>query len=288
MAGELITGDWQLEYNGVLLGDDTPFLVAQITGLLDLPFITSADKMMLRRNGLRAGDDFTGGRSIVLTLEIASTDTVTFSDAVDLLTAATAPTGPPLPLVFQLPGVAGGAKRVVYCRPRKRSLPVGRDFYYELPIATIELFSVDPRIEDNQLNSASTTLPTAGGGLNFNAVAPIVFGAMVEGGTLQLENSGNFATNPTFTLSGPVTNPRIESLTQDSTLSFNISLSADETLVVDTQKRTVMLNGTANRYNTLNTDAQWFDFSPGVNDIRYVAATTTSSTMTVTWRSAWV
>lgn len=288
MAGELVTGDWEVEYNGILMGDGTPFLISQVQGLLDLPDITSADKTRMRRNGLRAGDDFTQGRKITLTVEVSSTDTVTFDEAVDQLMAASTPAGPPLPLVFQIPGVAGGGKRVIYCRPRKRSLPIGREFYYELPLAVIEFYSVDPRIESNTLNSEDTTLPTAGGGLNFDAVAPFTFGAVSVGGTLELENDGNFAANPVIVFEGPVTNPSIESLTQDKTLSFSITLASGETLEVDTEERTVLLNGTANRYNTLDTTAEWFDLDPGTNEVRYQAATITASTMTVTWRSAWV
>ena len=288
MAGELVTGDWELEYNGVLMGDGTPFLISQVEGLLDLPDITSADKSRLRRNGLRAGDDFAQGRTVIVTVEICATDSVTFDDAVDLLMVASAPTGPPLPLVFQIPGVAGGGKRVVNCRPRQRSLPIGREFYYEIPLAVIEFYSLDPRLETNELNTASTSLPSAGGGLNFNAVAPFTFGAVSVGGTLELQNEGNFVANPVVVFEGPVTNPSIESITQDKTLSFTITLASGETLEVDTEERTVLLNGTASRYNTLDTTAQWFDLQPGTNEVRYQAATITTSTMTVTWRSAWV
>lgn len=287
-AGDLITGDWQAEYNGVLLGDGTPFLISQVTGLLDLPDITTADQSRLRRHGLRAGDDFTAGRRFAFTLEISSTDTVTFSDAVDQLMAATTPGGDPAALVFQIPGVAGSGKRTVFCRPRRRSLPVGREFYYELPLATIEFYSVDPRIESNTLGSDSTTLASAGGGLNFNATAPFTFGAVSVGGTLNLANAGNFDAAPTITITGPVTNPAIESITQDKTLSFTITLATGETLVIDTEERTVLLGGTASRYNTLDTDAEWFTLQPGNNEIRFQAATTTAATMDITWRSAWV
>ena len=287
-AGDLITGDWELEYNGVLMGDGTPFLIAEIEGLLDLPDITSADTMRLRRHGLRAGDDFAQGRTITVTVEVTSTDTVTFNEAIDQLMLASTPGGNPIPLVFQIPGVAGSGKRAVWCRPRQRSLPIGREFYYELPLAVIEFYSVDPRIESSVLGTDSTTLPTAGGGLNFNATAPFTFGAVSVGGTLNLANDGNFDASPDIVITGPVTNPSIESITQDKTLSFAITLAVGETLVIDTEQRTVMLNGTASRYSTLDTDAEWFTLQPGNNEVRFQAATTTAATMQISWRSAWV
>ena len=287
-AGDLITGDWQAEYNGVLLGDGTPFHIAQIDGLLDLPDIRSSDTVRMRRHGLRAGDDYTAGRRVVLTLEVSSTDTVSFSAAVDQLMVATTPGGEPAPLVFQIPGVAGSGKRSVMCRPRRRSLPVGREFYYQLPLATIEFYSVDPRIESSALLAQSTDLETAGGGLNFNAVAPFVFGATAEGGVMTISNDGNFTASPTFTFTGPVSNPRVENLTHGQTLSFTITVADGDTLVVDTDQRTVLLNGTASRYSTMDFGSNWVNFQPGVNEITYRASTTTTTTMTTTWRSAWV
>lgn len=287
-TGDLVTADWQMEYNGVALGDGSPFLVTQVEGLLDLPDIVSGDRQRLRRHGLIAGDDFTNGRVVQLTLEVSGNDSYSFSQAVDMLMDASAPGGSEIPLVFQIPGVAGSGKRRMNARPRRRSMPVGREFYYELPLAVLEFYSTDPRIYTNSLDSQVTSLPTAGGGLGFNATAPFTFGAVSVGGTLTLNNAGNFQTSPSIVLEGPVTNPSIESLTADKTLSFTITLGVGETLEIDTENRTVMLNGTSSRYNTLDSTAQWFTLAPGDNEVRYQASTITASTMTITWRSAWV
>lgn len=286
--GDLVTTDWQMEYNGIGIGDGTPFSVAQVEGLLNLPELVSADRSRLRRHGLLPGDDFTNGRSIVLTLEVSGTDTVTFDEAIEQLMLMTTPGAPEQPLVVQVPGVAGGGKRWVNCRPRRRSLPIGREFYYELPLAVVEFYSTNPRIFDATAGSEAVSLASAGGGLNFNAVAPLTFGAVSAGSTLNLVNTGNFYSSPIINIFGPVTNPRVESITQDKTLAFGITLAADESLVIDTELRTVLLNGTASRYNTLTTDSEWFDLQPGNNEVRFQAATVTASTMTITWRSAWV
>lgn len=287
-TGDLVTADWQMEYNGVALGDGSPFLIAQVEGLLSLPDIVNADRERLRRHGLTPGDDFTSGRTVTLTLEVSSNDTYTFAEAVDLLMNATAPGSDEQPLVLQVPGVAGSGKRRVNCRPRRRSLPIGREFYYELPMATVEFYATDPRVYDDTEQSKQTTLPSAGGGLSFDAVAPFTFGAVSVGGTLNLNNAGSFQTSPTIVVEGPVTNPTIESLTAGKTLGFTITLGASDTLTIDTENRTVLLNGTANRYNTLDSDSEWFTLQPGNNEVRYQASTFTASTMTITWRSAWV
>lgn len=287
-TGDLVTADWQAEYNGVALGDGTPFLIAQIDGLLDLPEVRSADKVRLRRNGLTAGDDFTGGRAITVTLEVAQTGTTSFNDAVDQLARLTAPGGPERPLVLQIPGVAGGGKRWVYCKPRRRSLPIGREFFYGLTAATVEFFSTDPRIFAADQGSASTTLATAGAGLTFPATFPVTFGAAAIGGLLSVTNAGSFATSPTIRIDGPVSNPRIENVTAGRTLAFDITLDAGDYLLVDTEQRTVMLNGTTSRYNALASASVWFELEPGTSEVRFSAPLTSAATMLMTWRSAWV
>ena len=105
---------------------------------------------------------------------------------------------------------------------------------------------------------------------------------------MSVSNEGNFTANPTFTFAGPVTNPRVDNLTHDQSLSFTTTVADGDTLVVDTEQRTVLLNGTASRYSTLDFGSDWIEFQPGINEIRYQAATTTTTTMTTTWRSAWV
>jgi len=119
-------------------------------------------------------------------------------------------------------------------------------------------------------------------------VAPFTFGAVSTGGALNLANNGNFFSNHPITIEGPVTNPRVESLTQGKTLAMDIVLGVGETLVLDAESRTVLLNGTASRYNTLTTESEWFDLQPGNNEVRFQAATPTAATMTITWRSSWV
>ena len=170
----------------------------------------------------------------------------------------------------------------------RRSLPIGRDFYYGLPLAVVEFYSTDPRIFSAVQGSLTTTLPSAGGGLNFNLGFNATFGAVSTGGTLTAVNDGSFQTSPVIRIDGPATNPRVESITQGKTLQFNITLAAGEFLLIDGEQRTVLLNGTASRYNTLTPASSWWDLSPGTNEVRFQASTTTAATMTLTWRSAWV
>jgi hypothetical protein len=286
--GDLITGDWEMEVNGLLLGGESPYSIARIDGILDQPETRSADRLRLRRHGMIPGDDFLGGRTVTVTLEVYGEDDAAFADNVHDLGLALAPGEDEAPLVFQLPGVAGGGLRRLYCRPRRRSLPVGLEFFYRMPLAVVEFFATDPRLYDNTESEGLSSLPSAGGGLNFDAAFPIVFGALSTGGTINATNAGTFPTSPTFRIDGPVTNPRIENVTTGQTLSFTGSLAEGEFLLIDTEARTVLLGGTASRYSWIDADAEWWDLPPGTSEVTFRASTTTEASLTMTWRSAWV
>ena len=76
-------------------------------------------------------------------------------------------------------------------------------------------------------------------------------------------------------------------VTTGQSLTLTATLASGDYIDVDTAARTVLLNGTADRYSYLTTP-QWWGIQPGANEIRYFADVTTASTATVTFRSAWV
>jgi len=99
-------------------------------------------------------------------------------------------------------------------------------------------------------------------------------------------NAGNRPTPVEFVITGPIENPIITNSTNGHTLSFTITLAASETLVVNTRDRTVLLNGSSNRRNTL-TNPDWFFLDPGVNQIFFGGQNGTSATLGISFRSAW-
>lgn len=286
-TGDLVTQDWQMEYRGLALGDATNLALVQVEGLLDLPALTTSDTQRLRRHGLTAGDDFMGSREVTLTLEAWSEDSTSQSALLGSLAGVLAPGEAEAPLVFRLPGVAGGGVRRIGARVRKYSSPQNLDYLYGLPVVTMTLEAMDPRIYDNAASTVATTLPSTGGGLGFPTPAPLTFGAVSTGGSIAAPNAGNIATPVVFRVDGPCVNPTITNVGTGAALAFSVSLAAGEFLLVDSATRSVYLNGTANRYNTI-TSAGWFDLAPGVTQVDFRASTATSSTLTATWRSAWV
>lgn len=283
-VGDLITGDWEMEYNDLLIGGDSDYAVAEVRGLLDLNVRTS-DRALLRRHGLHPGEDFLSGRTVTVAVEVYSSSGL--DQAVQDFLEAFVPAGGEQGLAMQLPGIANGAKVRLNSRVRRRSSAVDLEWYRGIPVILVELEATDPRLyAAAESSDTGRTISTTSGGLTWPLTWPLAWGTAASG-TFVATNAGNFETPATFTLSGPLTNPRIENVTQGKTLDFGITLSASETLVVDTAARTVLLGGTASRYSTLTTASEWFQLGAGGDTIR-LAADSGSGSMDTTWRSAWV
>jgi phage-related protein len=118
-------------------------------------------------------------------------------------------------------------------------------------------------------------------------VYPVVYGGGGSYGSIIATNLGSTEAPVTIRINGPVTNPTVRNVTTGESLGLTVVLAAGEFMDLDTKNHTVLLGGTANRYSTLTTP-QWWGLQPGTNEIRYFADITSASTVTVTYRSAWV
>ena len=284
-----VSGDFQMEYRGLLLGADPYIVRPPVEGLGDLPDLRTSDRTRLRRHGMLPGDDFAAGRTITVDVPIIAAGSA-FAAAVDAFAAAfglTEAGGQLAPLVFQVPGIAGGGVRRMLARVRKRALPVGPAWAANGAIASVMLDCPDPRIYDNAEQSVATSLAATPTGHTWNNTWPLSWGTAGVSGSISADNAGDFPTPPAFRIDGPVTNPSVENITDGLTLGFTITLGSGEFLEVDSDARTVLLGGTASRYSTLTT-AQWFDLQPGVTELKFRGTTTGAPQLTATWRSAWL
>lgn len=284
-----ISADYQMEFGGLLMGATTDYSISEISGLADYPDVQVADHSRLRRHGLLPGDDFLGGRSVIVTLTVKGTSGGTVSTLMSALKTALPIGSAEADLSFQFPGVAGGTTATLSARPRKLSAPINTQWSVgSKPSVIVEFFATDPRIYADE-TSSTTSLPIASGGLTFSAIPSFTFGTVGGGGSLTLDNTGSFSTPPTFQINGPVTGPAIAHEESGRLLYFDIVIATGDYLLVDADARTVLLNGTQNRYNTLDTSVStWFDLEPGDNTVNFSADLNEAGTLTVSWRSAWI
>lgn len=153
----------------------------------------------------------------------------------------------------------------------------------------LQLKAPDPRRYGPTATPLVLTPPTgATGGVTAALTVPFTLsttGLSTSNGVVT--NAGTFPTRPIVTLAGPLVDPQIANLTSGRTLSLNIVLVSGDSLVLDFDRRTVMLNGSASRSNTLTASASWWELAPGGSDIQFTAGGG-AGTATVTWASAWV
>lgn len=288
-VGDLVINTWEVEYRGLKIGGDSPYMFVRIEGLADLPEVRSADRPLLRRHGLHPATDFMGGREVTITFDIKANSEAEFNTLLtDLQRAFRVTSQPEEPMVLMIPGIASGNKARIYARTRYRSIPIGLEWLYKNPLATIRMACTDPRVYSDAEQSGNTGLATTSGGLEFPAVFPLTFGAPTSGNSIIADNVGTTEAPWVARIDGPVINPSIENVTTGTTLSIDISLDTGDFLILDSTYRTIMLNGTASRYNLLSTDSVWADLEPGTNEIKFRATSYSAGTLTLYWRNAWV
>ncbi len=282
--------DYAFTFNGLTFGGLGQLVqVAGVQGLEDVPDVRTADDPRGFADGVFYGRDFLGGRTITIDLILMSSPGTSMRQVLDLAKAAFIPqsgaTGTFLPLQFTLPGQ--GLKRI-NCRLRRRSIPITHDYSMGQARGALMFYAADPRIYDDAPMTLPISLPVAASGRTYPRTYPMTYGAGGAGNTQVATNAGTVTTKPVITITGPVDTPFIQNITEGSFLKIGVVLGAADTLTIDTDARSIMLNGTASRRSALSVDSVWWDLQPGPNTLLYSAAAQTASIATVTWRNAYL
>ncbi|MGE0399948.1 MAG: hypothetical protein AB7T06_24750 [Kofleriaceae bacterium] len=280
--------DYQGSYNGLAFGAGTDVQLVSIDGLRALPEIRSGDVPRSRQDGSWAGLNFLGERIFTALFEVFAPSQPFETVVAGVATALQNISDPnlQLPFDFQVPGWA--EPRRVICRPTKGGTPINVPYVFHRAQIPVEFTANDPLVYSSTLRQASAGLPSPTAGLTFPVTFPVTFGAST-GGSMSVTNAGNYITAPVITITGPVTNPTVTFVASGQFMTVNITLGPSDVLVIDMANRSVMLNGTASRYNLVTTGSQFWGIPPGTWSIG-VASTDSSpvaALFTVTWRDAW-
>lgn len=279
-TGNLTLLPFQLSYNGLVFGQGCDVQLVSITGLREKPAIRSSDVSRPRKHGSFAGRTLFGERIVTMTLQVFG-DTVQPFETVLAGVAAAFPNiadpGSQLPLQYLMPGWA--TPRQVTGRPTKGGWPVNTDYAAHKALIPVEFTCNDPLIFDTASQSVTTGLPSPTAGLRFPVTFNASFGAS-SGGTLELGNAGDEAAPAVFTFTGPATWPQL--IMGSATLGFQVTLGAGDTLVVDTDAETAVLNGTASRVGTLMPGSSWFYIPPGGASVGFTTVDSSAVAGTVT------
>lgn len=279
--------DYAFTFNGLTFGGvGADVQVLGVTGLEDLPELRTADEARGNTDGEFSGQDLLGGRTVVVDFEVVfAAGGPAYRAVLERIKTAFVPQPAGcLPLQFTLPGLP---TRRLGARCRRRQLPI--DLGYDRGVArgAVEFRAADPRIYDDNASSTVLTVPANNAGRTYDRVYALTYGGGTSG-TQVAVNNGTTRTSPVITITGPVDTPTVENVTAGKFLKFNLTLAVGETLTIDTDARSVVLNGTASRRSAMSVDSAWWALGPGPSTLRFSAAASTTATATVAFRSAYL
>jgi hypothetical protein len=281
-----VLDDFSFQYmdDGVTLNPNStnpPFVdVTRVAGLDSAPTRVTSRPSEGRDGGVVEAD-----YRDIRTIAIEGRIFYATEDYLDTLKANFAPVGTAQPLYLKAPGVD---QRVLFCK--------STGFKYDWETARrisivefqIQLLAGDGNLYSGDESVVVGTLPSgANPGRFYNRTYPLTYGGVIDNGALIVRNDGNKDAPALITLTGPVTNPRITHDNTGNRLELLMTVGPSDYLEIDLGRRSIMLNGTANRRPYLTSSSRWFLLEPGNNQLRYSAAAATTSTMTVTFRHTW-
>jgi hypothetical protein len=236
------------------------------------------------------GESYLAGRVVELAGWLVAPDTATRNTAMDQF-AALLGDGSAL---HQLVVTEEGVSRLAWVR-RSDATEIAPISPYAAQWS-LTIFAPDPRRYASDSTgggqiSLSTGLPTATSGLTVPEVVPAVIAAGGASGSLAATNAGTASVLPVLYIAGPVTNPRIENLTLELVLDFDIVLGSTDTLVVVPADGSVSL-GTASERQALTSASDSvgsFRLAPGQNSLTYRADSSPGgTTLTVVYRAGYL
>jgi hypothetical protein len=235
-------------------------------------------------HGAWASPVYLSQRPITLAGKIAAPNLAALDGAIEQLIAASALTDTVMTVYESTP------KQTVVRRSGKPLIRLVTDRVAEYSLL---MTAGDPRRYSTVLQSQSTGLPSVTGGLTLPITLPLSISTTVTGGAFILSNEGSIATRPIFTIEGPAASPIIACSGPDSTvmqLAYSDTLGAGDSLVIDCDAHTVVLNGTVSRRRYLSAPLGWPEILPDSTlAVQWSAvAYDPDALLTGTCRAAWM
>ncbi|MFF7146041.1 hypothetical protein ACFZB5_33410 [Streptomyces nodosus] len=278
--GVLVTRPGHIQYGGLLLGPGTPYRWKELPGWEDLPPLDSGTVPRPAAHGAYPGQLLAQTRTITVEGLMVRAPRATIGAAVAELGAGTVPVETELPFVVWLDE---RGPLLAYARVTRRAIPTGIGYRVgTITGAALEFVATDPRRYELEERSAWAGLPAPEPGLDWHDGDqapgldwPLEFGEPGSTGTLTATNAGSAATHPVVEFRGPVDRPSITNVTTGDVLEYDLPLSADDVLIVDTGAGTVTLNGSTSRLYTVTARSvpeQTWTLPPGTTDLLFRAA----------------
>jgi hypothetical protein len=248
--------DLEIVWKGITLGgNNSSYLVTDMTGWDELPGLTDLSTARVRGHGDYLGDQFSQSRTVTVTgtivddpsvrnaLATALQDATVVTSALDTLTIT----------VF-------GRQLSAGARITRRSVSAGPMYGVGAVPFALQWKCPDPLRYGPVQASVSTGLPTTGDGLVYPLVYPLTYGAAGTPGQVTLTNTGTAPAPFVANVTGSLPNG-FELSSAGQRIRYETTVPSGETITVDTGEGTVVAQGTADRRANL-TMSDWIQVPP--------------------------
>ncbi|WP_445396428.1 phage distal tail protein [Streptomyces sp. LE64] len=283
-----VTRPGHVQYGDFLLGPGTPYRWRAITGWGDLPGLDSGTVPRPDAPGAYPGRLLAQARTIGLDGLMVRAPRARIGATVQALEDATVPRDDEIPLVAWLDE---RGPLLVHARAMRRLVPATLGYTVGLITGgAIEWEASDARRYAVDAEEVTLEPPAPESGLVWPLTWPLNFGTPGASGTATLTNRGNAPTHPVIAFRGPMVLPTLTNTARGDALEYDLPLTEDDVLVVDTGAGTVTLNGTASRIGTATARSvpeQTFTLPPGPTPLVLRTSSGAGGTCTIRYRHAY-
>jgi hypothetical protein len=283
--GSYLTGpvntltDFQVEFNGFLMGDGTPYEIPPTCDFLDMAAIKTMDQQRTWADGSWSGPDFADVVLPSMPVEISGATLAAFQANVAAFRNAFVPQTAPTPLWVKLPGMA---VQGIPAKANKRSMPIGLEWNGGFTAAAVQWRCPDPAWQSLPRSLVLTGGSAGASGMTFPLFAAVfdvldfgVTGVSSASGTLT--NAGNTPAWPVVVITQP------GSIIIDGfVVTYAQAIPAGQTVAIDYKAGTATLTGDIDRTTQLTVR----QFSP-VTSTSSVFFSAASGTATLTIADIW-
>lgn len=258
----------------ISLNSDGIYLQPELEGLTGLPNIRSTSGVNAGADGGWTSAQFFDARLISIKCVIAAQNPATVEQKRRELMSLLA-LGKANPLEIRFTTESGNAY-TINARVTGVTAPLGQ--ILKKQDVLIQLRADDPLIyayNEEGGTVATLLVQQPSGGFEIPFTIPLTINGG-EGYT-SVVNSGTEAVYPVIELTGPLHNPSVVNQTGNQIIELdNLTMSASDKVVIDTQTRTVTLNG-ADVYDLLSEDSSFMTILPGENIMALNSDTTSDA-----------
>ena len=246
--------DYQVEFNGFLMGPGTAYDIPPVWNFLDLSALKTMDQSRFWADGSWSGPDFADVLLPSMAVEVKGSTASSFASAVQALQGAFAPNYVAVPLWVKLPGMPAMG---IPAKTNKRSIPIDLTWNGNFSQAAVQWRCPDPVWQSVPRSIVLSASGSASSGLvfpMFNVVAGVyvVPGVADFGSTTTstaagvLTNSGNTPAWPVVVISGPTTIPATVTI-DGNAVTYSQPVPAGQTVTIDYKTGRATLTGNVDR-----------------------------------------